>query len=95
MSDEIYDGEDALPDAVDYEEEAVEDVSEMEELDDDIELGDESDIVELDVPKTDKEKIAKLLEIRRAIEARNEQKLLDKDLNYLELDMDLDDDEDF
>jgi len=33
------------------------------------------------------------LEIRRAIEARNEQKKLEQDLNYLELDMDLDDDE--
>jgi len=33
------------------------------------------------------------LKIRRAIEARNEQKKLEQDLNYLELDMDLDDDE--
>ena len=63
----------------------------MAEFDDELDVADtEEGETELDavVELSSKEQSARALEIRRAIEARQEQRRLDEDLDYLDYDLD-------
>ena len=80
----------------DYEEPLSEDYKEesedyKEESDDDgEEFGDDEDEIDLDeeLEASPKELAARALEIRRALEVRDEQRRLSEDLDYLEFDDD-------
>ena len=69
---------------------ASDDEDAMADLDDELpdDLDDEETNIDAVVELSSKEQSARSLEIRRALEERNEQRRLSEDLDYLDLDLD-------
>lgn len=90
MSDVNEQDLDELEEEEDAEELGEDEEIDAEEFDADLEsvLDDDDDLKVADAELSPKEQNAKSLAIRRAIEQRMERKLLDEDLDYLELDPD-------
>ena len=90
MSDVNEQDLDELEEEEDAEELGEDEEIDAEEFDADLEvaLDDDEDLKVVDAELSPKERSAKSLAIRRAIEQRMERKLLDEDLDYLELDPD-------